>query len=236
MSPRPPLLCRPSVAQLAYALRLGAAQSLLFALVYGGADLLTRLRTYRVALHTSCDLALPLVPSAALFYLSINPLLWMAPLVLRTRDELRAYVASLAAATLAAGFGFVLLPADDAFAAATSEQLGAWSGAYALAQTIALRHNYFPSLHVAFTVICISTYGRYGGLGARTLLWTWGVAIVASTLLSHQHYFVDVVAGAALGAVSKLWVFDRLAGLPVALPTEEQTIVTSRTNRSEPPV
>jgi membrane-associated phospholipid phosphatase len=60
--------------------------------------------------------------------------------------------------------------------------------------------NTFPSLHVANAVLCAGILAHVRPAMART---GWGLAgaVAVSVLLLKQHWFVDVPAGAALGAL-----------------------------------
>ena len=65
--------------------------------------------------------------------------------------------------------------------------------------------NACPSLHVAFAVFTAVWFARIlGHMGAgralRALNWLWCAGILYSTVAIRQHVFLDVVAGAALGA------------------------------------
>ena len=196
--PRQSGLHWPGWRQLCFAYALGIGCTVFFAAVYGGADWLARQHTYRVHLHTDTDLHIPFVPMASPVYLSLNALFWISPFILRTRAELVAFVKGLMWATVLAGVGFVLLPAEAAFSAPSGEKLGVWRVCYDTARAIALENNFFPSLHVAFTVICwIVMVPRLRTLG-RIVVSCWALAIVASTLLTHQHYLADVGAGLIL--------------------------------------
>jgi len=228
MSQHTPAFFRwPGWGNLRFALALGLAQSLLFAITYGGADWFAHRHTYRVGVHLDADLAIPLVPAMAIAYLSLMPLLWMAPFVLHTRRELLAYVVALAATTVIAGFFFLVLPAADAFEPPDDKMLGAFAPFYHTATMLALRHNYLPSLHVAFTTISVLAYSTRAGLLAKSVLGAWGVLIVASTLLTHQHYSLDVVSGLVLGWGAVHLVYRRgvgrgdtaLAQTPLASPS-----------------
>jgi len=190
----------PGWPNLRFAVMLGLAQAALFAVVYGGADWVTHQHSYRARVHLDADLAMPMVPGMALLYLSLIPLLWLAPFVLRSRRELLAYVMALAAATVAASVFFLAVPAADAFAPPDDETLGYFLPVYRVASALAGRHNYLPSLHVTFTTICILIYSGAAGALGKLVLGTWGAAIVASTLLTHQHYLLDVFSGLLLGA------------------------------------
>jgi membrane-associated phospholipid phosphatase len=65
--------------------------------------------------------------------------------------------------------------------------------------------NACPSLHVAFAVFTAVWFARIlGRMGAgrilRALNWLWCAGILYSTVAIRQHVFLDVVAGAVLGA------------------------------------
>src|SRR5262245_21111190 len=93
----------PSRGHVGYALLLGGAVALWFALSYGGTDLLTEWRSFRVRLHFEAELAVPFEPAAVLVYMSIYLLFWAAPFILRTRRELQALANTLAIVILVAG-------------------------------------------------------------------------------------------------------------------------------------
>lgn len=72
--------------------------------------------------------------------------------------------------------------------------------------------NAFPSLHVAFAfysaLVMASQLRSLGAaLWARAFNWLWCAAIVYSTLATHQHVLLDVVAGLLLSwlAVALAW-------------------------------
>src|SRR5216684_6327360 len=101
-----------------------------------------------------------------LFYMSIYLLFWMAPFVLRTRREFRALVIALAVAIFCGAIGFLLFPADLAFAPPREEDLGIWAGMFHFADTLNLTYNLLPSLHVAFAVVCVAIFsGRAPAAG-----------------------------------------------------------------------
>jgi membrane-associated phospholipid phosphatase len=156
-------------------------------------------RGLRVAVHLPAELAIPLVPAMSLAYVSLYALLLLAPFVLRTRGELRAFVLAMAVAILLAGVGFLLVPAALAFPPASGADLGRWAGLFRVADGLNLTYNLVPSLHVAFAVLCAAVFGRRAAVPGRAALWTWAALIAASTLLTHQHHLVDVASGAVLG-------------------------------------
>ncbi len=184
-----------------------------FAVTYGGASALSGLVPWRVHVDFAFERLIPFVPWSAVVYLSMDALVGLAPFVLKEPRRLAAFAGLLVLELLIAAPFFVLLPVADVFAPRVVE--GAAAPFFALADTMNLERNYLPSLHVAFSVTAARVYGHKGW-------WIWAVAIAASTLLMHEHYVIDVLAGVALAlVVHRVW-FERLVtfDLAEALRTE----------------
>jgi membrane-associated phospholipid phosphatase len=202
----------PGWGRLGHFAVLGLAVNVWFAVIYGGANYITSLHSYRVRVHLDAELHIPFVPAAVLGYLSINLLLWSPAFILRTRRELDALAWTLAAVILAGGVCFVLVPVESAFP--PPGEMGAWAPLVRGAKRVALEYNFLPSLHVGLSVICIAVYARQASPLGRALLWGWSGVIGLCTLLLHQHYLLDVVGGFALGLAGVRVVYDRLASKP----------------------
>jgi len=185
------------------------AQTLWFALIFDGADRLTALRTFRVAVHFEAELQLPLVPEMLVFYMSIYLLFLIAPFVLRTRAQLRALAVTLAAVTFCGGICFLLLPAELAYPPAPRD-LGKWSDLFRFADWLNLEHNLLPSLHVALSVVCVAVFSGHASTIGKTILWSWAVAVSVSTVLTHQHHISDVITGFILGMLASRLVYEQL--------------------------
>lgn len=169
----------------------------LWFVVYGGCSWLTAHRESRVSLATPLDTHIPFVPWAAAVYLSLGPMVWLAPLVLRTRAELVRLAAALAWLIVVSGVGFLFLPADAPVRPESrTDRGGAIMG---FADRVNLDHNLCPSLHVGMAVVCALAYSRMGSPRRAWFWWMWAAAIAAATLLIREHYVVDVVAGVAVG-------------------------------------
>ena len=188
--------------------------TVIFFAVFGGADLMTGLHDYRVRLHMDWEVQLPLVPSMILFYTSLYPACVLLPLMIRSRCELHAAVWTLIAVTMAGGVVFLACPGQAAWAAPTDVELGPWRMLYRYADRINLRHNYCPSLHVAWAVVIAELACRRGAVLARILTRCWVGGVAVSPLLTHQHYLVDVVMGLAVGLVGTRCLFSRLVVRP----------------------
>jgi membrane-associated phospholipid phosphatase len=193
------LFAWPGWRHLGEAYGLGVLFAIWLEVIYGGADYITGLRSVRVPVHFDWERNIPFVPAMTAIYLSIFPLFWIAPFVLRTRREVLALIVSMALVTLCAGVVFLLLPAELAY---DSPQVpAAWSWLYDVADVLNLRYNLVPSLHVALSLLCIDVYSRRASVAGRWLLWAWGLAIALATLLTHQHHVLDVVTGFLLARI-----------------------------------
>lgn len=205
----------PSRRHLACAFYWSAVVAAAFAVLFGGANWITTTHPRRVPLHLDDELAMPFVPPMVVVYLSLNAMLALAPFVLRTRAELRALALTLIGMTCAATPAFLILPGERVQPPPTD--LGAWQPAIGFARMLALEHNFAPSLHVAMAVACTAAYGRRASTGVRIGLAAWAAALVASTLLLHQHYLVDVLSGLVLAAIAVRWAYRPLCGRDLAL-------------------
>jgi membrane-associated phospholipid phosphatase len=201
-----PFLGWPGWALFAQALVPAVPVGLWWVVVYHGANWLTERRQFRVRVHLNAELAMPFVPPFILAYLSLDVVFLLAPFVLRDIRELQALALSLFAVTAVAGVGFLLFPAELAYA---PRDPGGWSVLFAVARKMALRdYNLVPSLHVAMSSLCLAAYATHCGLLGKILLGSWAALIALSTLLTHQHHTADVVAGLALAVIGKQFVYD----------------------------
>ena len=207
--------CRP------HAIILGLLVGAWWLLVFHGANYLTLFLPYRVRLYLDAELEIPFVPASVLGYMSIYPLFWLSPFVLRTRDELRWLAWTLAAITLIAGIGFVLFPADPHFR--TPDDWGAWTPLIRFAKGLALEHNLAPSLHVGLVVSCITIYARRAPAWGKAVLWGWSLLVALSTLLLHPHYVIDVITGYGLGWGGVRLVYDRAQRAAETTPASPST-------------
>lgn len=211
-----PFIAWPSWAHLRFTILLSVVNTLWFVLVFGGADYLTARRSFRVPVHFAAELSIPLVPAMSLIYMSIYLLFLSAPFILRTRQEIRALVGTLAFLILCGGIGFLLFPAELAFETPQNDTLGMWAGLYHFADKLNLTYNLLPSLHVALSVACVSAFCSRASRMGRALLWLWAGTIAASTVLIHQHHVLDVATGWLLAIACTKFVFYRTS--PFSIP------------------
>jgi membrane-associated phospholipid phosphatase len=189
----------PEWKHLGFATWVSLIGTLWFVVVYGGCDAITAHRLSRIRIHLDSELNIPFIPETVLIYMSIYVLFFVAPFILRQRREFLTLAIALDVIILVGGIGFLLIPAQLGFASPTD--LGAFPGLFHFADRLNLTYNLVPSLHVALSVACIATYAQRTGIVGKVLLWIWGVSISVSTLFTHQHHLLDVVAGWTLALV-----------------------------------
>jgi membrane-associated phospholipid phosphatase len=68
--------------------------------------------------------------------------------------------------------------------------------------------NSFPSMHMSFCLFCAYSVWGFASLGQGVVLTAWAVMVALSTLLTKQHYVVEVIAGAALGTGTYLLIWS----------------------------
>ena len=156
-----PFAAWPGWKHIGYTTLLGLLNALWFTLVFVGADSLTAHRSFRVRVHFSWELGIPLVPAMTVFYMSIYLAFLAAPFIVRRRQEVRALVGTLALVILLSGIGFLLFPADLAFVPPDEKVLRVWAAIFHLADKLNLTYNVVPSLHVVLVVACVAVFSTH---------------------------------------------------------------------------
>ncbi len=141
-------------------------------------------------------------PDALPLYFSLWFYVCLAPALLIDRREAVAYgLAAIGLSLIGLGI-FLIWPTAVPPSAIDWSQLPA----YAFLKTVDATGNACPSLHVAFAVFTafwLDCLWRQMGTKrlVRALSWLWCLGILYSTVATRQHVFLDVLAGAVLGAV-----------------------------------
>lgn len=190
-------------------LLMSAVFSCFFYAVYWLADRYTGSLAVRHRIDFAFEQLIPFWPWTVLVYMTITPLLMLAPFVLRSRARMMPLFLALCAEVAVAGISFVLYPAELGYPPHT---VTGWLAVpMAATKHVNLTYNLAPSLHVAFAVTAASVLGRHAPKVWRSGLWLWALAIVASTLLVHEHHVIDVVTGILLAATAVKLIHDPLA-------------------------
>ena len=172
-----------------------------FAIGYGGAAWWTGRYASLPAWDFAFEHRMPFVPSLSLVYLTITPVLLLAPFLLRTRAQLAPLAITLCIETVIACAFFLLFPQSTAFA---RPEVTGWARVpFRIADTLNLQYNEFPSLHVAFAFSAAWAYRRFA--------WkVWAIAVAISTWLIREHHLADILGGIALAALCMAFVYPRL--------------------------
>jgi membrane-associated phospholipid phosphatase len=147
------------------------------------------------------DRALPLVPAWSLVYGALYLFLIILPvLVVREEEHIRRTVRAYLLCWVTAYAVFAFYPtAASRPAHVTGDGFGIW-GLLALYESDP-PYNCFPSLHVAHSFVsALTCYRLHRGVGILAVLCASLVGL--STLLTKQHYVVDVIAGILLACVA----------------------------------
>ena len=175
---------------------LAALFALLFLTGYGGSNLIAAYIPWHISPALPFESAIPFLPAWSAVYLTV-PLLLAASVRWADWRETWALFAVLTAELAAACPFFILLPVQTAYPPRLAE--GFWQPWFALADHLSMAHNHLPSLHAAFA--CTATLAAWRHSAARfALIAPWAAAVVASTLLIHEHHLSDLVCGALLAA------------------------------------
>ena len=149
-------------------------------------------------LETAVDAWLPFIPHFVFAYILYYPWLLLPLRVLQTRESFFRCLGAFVAMQLIAEAVFVLYPSHIVRPVVVGSGLSETllRSVYGLD----VGWNLFPSLHVGHSVLVALVYRRYARRGVG-LVWLGTFLISASTVLIKQHFFVDILAGAALAGV-----------------------------------
>lgn len=180
-----------------------------FQLIYGlaSADFAAAEVFYDVALPL--DVMAPFWPLWSAAYVSIGPLLLVAALVLRNPERTLPYLAALMFQLAVGALCFLAFPVRE-MPVPVVEMSAVESWLFALADGINLSGNMMPSLHVAFALSAAWAASARLTVFWRVAIWSWALAICASTWLIRQHWLLDIAGGAVLASVAMGMVYPWL--------------------------
>jgi fatty acid desaturase/membrane-associated phospholipid phosphatase len=175
---------------------------------------------------TFLDEWIPTAQSAVCLYVSLYIQITLPLLLSRDSRELRH---------MCFGFGWIVLVSHSLFLFWPTAIPALLAGVsitdplLRLVEKIETSRSACPSLHASLAVYCALCTARLLASGRsrnrlRIGLWIWTVLILASTLLSKQHVFLDIAAGAALGGLAYAALFRARPEEPSASPALEATL------------
>lgn len=200
LSPQPndrrPAFAVPAGSHLVACLLAASLLSVVFTVVYGGADYITGLRSNFLRVDFAFEQHLPFVPEVSPLYSSLYLMFAAVPFVLRTPGELRSYVWIMVGITVIAGIGFLLIPAELAFRLPVDRSR--LPVTFQMADRLNLTYNLCPSLHVAYAMFHAEIF-RHQTVHRTWLFHLWAFGIALAAWLTWQHHLIDLVAGCLLG-------------------------------------
>lgn len=153
---------------------------------------------------TSIDDLIPLWTPFIIIYLSYFGFLILALIYLIKRREYKSLKIGLLAIILSCSVAYIFYYFfQNKIERPVIENRNFFDGLYIHLNAGVAQYNALPSLHVAIsTIIGIVFYKSRSKYFRPVLIWI--VLIIASTVLTKQHYFLDVLAGLILGMFSYL--------------------------------
>lgn len=189
--------------------------SWLFITVYGGCNRITASRGDVGIWAYDWERLIPFIPVMVIPYLSIDLLFGAAPFLCVTARERRLLAARIAFGILAAGAVYCIFPLR-----LTCERVRAdgvigmmWNSFISVDKP----YNLFPSLHMTLRTILADKYDTHTRGGWRIAFLTWFSLIGFSTVLTHQHQVVDIVAGFAMATIC-FYIFQPMGWITAFTP------------------
>ncbi|MBI3751452.1 MAG: phosphatase PAP2 family protein [Chloroflexi bacterium] len=151
-----------------------------------------------LALRTALDDVVPLVPAAVVPYLSFFVFFIGSAVVFLVRRR-ATFLAGAVATLVTLGASYTIYAVAQSYIAPPAlTGNGPFEKVLGLVFAVDPRYNAFPSLHAAVSTVWAGQWLRSRVRGSRLMV-GWAALIVASTVLTKQHYVADAAAGVLLG-------------------------------------
>lgn len=164
-----------------------------FFLCYGYANHATSLKPVVATCYWGWERHIPFVPSFVVPYMSLDLLFVIAFFLPRSQAELTVLAKRIFAVITLSCLCFLLWPLQYEIPRPMPE---GWTAPWFKALYAGdLPFNQAPSLHISQRCLLWVTFGRHMVGWKRFWLRNWFILIGASTMLTWQHHFIDVVTG-----------------------------------------
>lgn len=182
---------------------IGGLHLVFFCAVFQSSSWLAAQRAVRYRLYLGQELAIPFAPTWIWAYASMAAVIVVPPLFLGTA-RLKRLGLQVLTALLVSCVVFVAFPGELGFVRVVPDT-PPYDTLFTWLFASDRDNNLAPSLHVSVCMICIAAFANATRSKAgRAALWTWLAAIMASTVMVHQHHLLDVASGFALGMLIRL--------------------------------
>ncbi len=153
---------------------------------------------------TALDSIIPLWTPFIFFYLSYFVLLIWTPVYLIRTNELRILKIGLLAVIIACVVAYIFyIMFQNKVSRPIILEDNIFDRAYNYLNFQVDQYNALPSLHVAISTIAAVMFFKSKSKYFLVVL-IWAILIILSTVLTKQHYFLDLVTGLILGVISYL--------------------------------
>jgi protein-tyrosine phosphatase/membrane-associated phospholipid phosphatase len=181
----------------------------LFYVSYPTANWLASLRAHVPVVVFDWERAIPFLPWTIVPYWTTNLFYALSFFLCRDRTELDSHGRRLVTAQVVAVACFIVLPLQLSVVKPATG--GAFGFMFDVLGGFDKPFNQAPSLHVALTVILFDLYARVLPRWVLPVFGGWSVLVVASTLTTWQHHFLDLPTGLLLGLFC-LWLWPVRGG------------------------
>lgn len=161
-----------------------------FLVVFYPIDYFTSTRSLSFNVALPVDRLMPYCGSMFYVYAAALLLPFFVPLLAACPGAIKAWGRKMVVAILVSGIIYLIFPVynDRGIAGAAATDFSA------LMVIIAGKHNFLPSLHVSLSLITLKACWRKSHALLQAWLVSLAILMIASTLLTWQHYFADVIA------------------------------------------
>jgi membrane-associated phospholipid phosphatase len=204
--PRP---ARP-IGRAAFAL---ASLGTFFYASYGFSNWVAGLRAEVPSIVFDWEKAIPFLAWTILPYWTTNLFYAGSMFLCSTERELSIHIRRLLAIQLVAVVCFLAFPLKVVWT--KPDTSGAFGFLFESLGSFDRPFNQAPSLHVALTVALTALYLRYLPRRFFAPFLAWSGLVVASTLTTFQHHFIDLPTGALLGFLA-LWIWPMRGASPLS--------------------
>lgn len=174
-------------------------------------------------MYTDWELSIPLIPEMIFVYMSYIGVFGMVLFVLKTPSAIKGLAYSMLVTLVVSGVIFVLFPGHLGYV--RPDHVAGYSFLFKFLYVIDLPHNLYPSLHVAFALLCmLAMIHQTLNSWFHIALKVWFALVCASVVLVHQHHFFDIGLAIVLA-----WAVYRL----VYLKTAEKWVVNNSQSMRE---
>lgn len=190
----------PTLPDLLSMLGLSMIFMVAFFAVFSATDFITKQHHIRIAGGLDFEDRIPFFPALITVYFSGSVMLFLSPWMLHRKAQFIPFFKVMLLELLIAGLFFLLVP-FTLMSRPLIPATGFISSLFYLCDLANLDYNYFPSLHVAFAFTLAFFVAEEKTNWQKVICLTWASAVALSTLLTKQHYLLDVAGGLILSVI-----------------------------------